>query len=98
MEARRSNSQYWCWGRGKKKMVQTFGAAFATARAEGVFMGRGSGHKYRVKWTNLSAEHICDYGANHRLFQDPSKERPQKVPIIHGPQRLSQDQVPPCRI
>ncbi len=30
----------------KKKMVQTFGDAYATARAEGVFMGRGSGHKF----------------------------------------------------
>ena len=40
----------------KKKMVQTFGAAFATARVEGVFMGLGSGHKYRLKWTNLSEE------------------------------------------
>ncbi len=57
-------------------------------------MGRrpGAGHKYRVKRTNLLEEPICDYGANHRLFQDPSKERPQKVPKIHGPQRLSQDQ------
>jgi len=54
-------------------------------------MDRGSGQKYRVKWPNLSDELICEYGANHRLFQDPSKERPQKVPKIHGPQRLSQD-------
>ena len=29
----------------KKKWVQTFGVAFATARAEGVFLGRGSGQK-----------------------------------------------------
>ena len=33
------------WGHGKKKWVQTFGVAFATARAEGVFLGRGSGQK-----------------------------------------------------
>ena len=52
----------------KKKMVQTFGDAFATARVEGVFMGRGSGHKYRVKWTNLSEELISENGANHRDF------------------------------
>jgi hypothetical protein len=56
-------------------------------------MGRGCGHKYRVKWTNLSEELISDYGANHRLFQDPSKERPQKVPKIHGPQPLSREPV-----
>ncbi len=54
-------------------------------------MGRGSSHKYRVKWTNLSEELISEYGANHRVFQDPSKKRPQKVAKIHGPQRLSQD-------
>ena len=62
----------------KKKMVLTFGVAFATARAEGVFMGRGSGEKFRVKWTNLTEELILEYGANHSLFRDPSKQRPQK--------------------
>jgi hypothetical protein len=55
-------------------------------------MGRGSGHKYRVKWINLSEEHICYYGANHGLLQDPSKEQPLKVQKIHGLQRLSQEQ------
>ena len=60
-------------------------------------MGQGSGHKYRVKWTNPSEEHICDYGANHGLLQDPSKERPPKMPKIHGPQRLSQDQAKSSR-
>ena len=72
-------------------MVGTSEDAYATARVAGVFMGRGSGHKYRVKWTNLSEELISEYGANHGIFQDPAKERPQKVPKIHGPQRLSQD-------
>ena len=91
MEARRCYSQYWSWGRRKKKMVGTFGDAYATARVEGVFMGRGSGHKYRVKWTNLSEELISEYGFNHGVFQDPSKERPQKVAKIHGPQRISLD-------
>ena len=75
----------------KKKMVQTFGGAFATAMVEGVMMGRGSGLKYCVKWTNLSEELICEYGPNHRIFRDQSKELPQKVPKIHGPQRLSLD-------
>ncbi len=46
-------------------------------------MGRWSTHKYRVKWTNLSEELISEYGANHGIFQDPAKERPQKVPKIH---------------
>ncbi len=39
-----------------KEMVHNFGNAYCTARVEGVFsqVGRGSGQKYRVKWTNLS--------------------------------------------
>ncbi len=75
-------------GPSKKKMSLTFGDAFASARVEGVFMGSGSGQKYRVKWTNLPEEPIYEYGANHRLFQDPSKERPPKAPKIHGPQPI----------
>jgi len=54
-------------------------------------MGQGSGHKYRAKWINLSEEHVCDYGANHGLLQEPYKKRPLKVPKIHGLQQLSQD-------
>ncbi len=46
-------------------MVEAFGAEFAPQRVEGVFMGRGAGHKYRVKRTNLIEEHISDYSANH---------------------------------
>ncbi len=60
-------------------------------------MGRGSGHKYRVKWTYLLEEHICYYWANPQLVQDPSKERPPKVSKFHGPQRLSQDQATSSR-
>ena len=41
-------------------------------------MGRGSVEKFRVKWTNLTEELILEYGANHSLFRDPSKQRPQK--------------------
>ena len=52
-------------------------------------MGQGSGHKYRAEWINLSEEHVCDYGANHGLLQEPSKKRPLKVAKIHGLQRLS---------
>ena len=44
-----------------------------------------------MKCTNLSEELIFEYVANHRLFQYPSKERPPKMPKIHGPQRLSLD-------
>jgi hypothetical protein len=41
-------------------------------------MGSCSAQKYRVKWTNLSEDLMCGYGANHLLFQDPSKEVPPK--------------------
>jgi hypothetical protein len=43
------------------------------------------------KWSNLSEEHISEYGGNHRLFQDPAKERPPKAPEMHGPQPISLD-------
>jgi hypothetical protein len=56
-------------------------------------MGLVSGHKYRVKSTNLFEEATCKYGTNHMLFQEPSKERPQKGPKFHGPQQLSQSAV-----
>ena len=54
-------------------------------------MRQGSGQKYRVKCTKLSEELIFENVANHRPFQYPSKERPPKMPKIHGPQRLSLD-------
>ena len=44
-----------------------------------------------MKLTNLSYGLISDNVANHCIFQDPSKERAQKRPKIHGPQRLSQN-------
>jgi hypothetical protein len=44
-----------------KKMFGTSEDAYATARVA----AWGSGHKYRVKWTNLSEELISEYGANH---------------------------------
>ena len=62
----------------KKKRVQTFGDAFATARAEGVFWGQGSSQKYSVKWTNQTEELISEYGANHHIFQDLSKRTSSK--------------------
>ncbi len=50
-----------------------------------------SGQKYCVKWSNLSEEHISEFGGNHRLFQDPAKELPPKAPKMHGPQPISLD-------
>ncbi len=75
----------------KRKMVQSVGEHFASARVEGVFIEHGSGQKYCVKWSNLSEEHISEYGGNHRLFHDPAKERPPKAPKMHGPQPISLD-------
>ena len=49
-----------------------------------------------MKLTNLSYGLISDNVANHCIFQDPSKERAQKRPKIHGPQRLSQNADPPA--
>ncbi len=40
----------------KAKMVETFGDAWKTARAEGEILGKGATKKVRVKWTNLSPE------------------------------------------
>ncbi len=68
----------------KKKMVETFGNQYATARVEGVFLGCGAGKKYRVKWTNLREELENDYGAGHNLFKDPAAVQPQKQPKIHN--------------
>ena len=73
----------------KKKMVHTFGDSFAAARTEGVFLGLESGHKYRVKSTDLFEELSWKYGANQMLLHESFKERPQKGPNFHGPQRLS---------
>ena len=79
-------------GANEKKNGPIFWRCFRRiARVEGVSMGHGSGQKYRVKWTNLSEELICEYGANHWIFQYLSKERPLKVSKFHGPQRLSLD-------
>ncbi len=52
-------------------------------------MVHGSGHKYGVKWTYLSHEYVSEHGGNHRLFEDTAKERPPKVPKMHGPQSIS---------
>jgi hypothetical protein len=68
----------------KRKIVETFGAQFATGRAEGEFFGRGSGKKYFVKWTNLKDPYEFEYGAGHFFFKDPSKVRAPNQPKIVG--------------
>ncbi len=53
-------------------------------------------------WAQMSCETDKSirrtYGANNGLLQEPSKERPLKVPKIHGLQRLSQDQAKSSRV
>ena len=58
----------------KRKWLNFFRDQYATARVDGVFMGRGAGKKYRVKWNNLSEELECYYGAGHNLFKDPAPQ------------------------
>jgi hypothetical protein len=78
----------------KSKMLDTFGAQFETARVEGVFLGRGDGKKYRIKWTNLSIPCEIDYGAGHSVLKDPSVDRPQKQQKIVDPASAIVDEPP----
>jgi len=52
----------------KAKMVETFGDAWRTARAEGEILGRSGIRKVEVKWTNLATPHTQEYGCNHSMF------------------------------
>jgi hypothetical protein len=49
----------------KKEMVQSFGDAFATAQLEGVFMGRGSGQKYRA---NIGVQRDVNFSQSLHRF------------------------------
>ena len=53
----------------KAKMVETFGDAWRTARAEGEILGRSGIRKVQVKWTNLANPHIQEYGCNHSMLK-----------------------------
>jgi hypothetical protein len=64
----------------KSKMVESFGAEYASSRAEGVIVGRGTNKKVRVRWTNLKDPEEIEYGFNHTIFKDPSDERREKAP------------------
>jgi hypothetical protein len=58
----------------EKKMVQSFLDDFATARVEGVFMGRENSQKYRVKWTNYQQNRFLSTVA----FTDSFRISPKK--------------------
>ena len=64
----------------KAKMVETFGDAWRTARAEGEILGRSGIRKVEVKWTNLANPHIQEYGCNHSMFKSDFQNQPQKTP------------------
>ena len=53
----------------KAIMVETFGDAWRTARAEGEILGRSGIRKVEVKWTNLATPHTQEYGCNHSMFK-----------------------------
>ena len=66
----------------KAKMVETFGSAWRTARAEGIMLGRGGSRKVSVQWTNLEGEPVYEYGYQHKMFrasdEDSAEIRPPK--------------------
>ncbi len=58
----------------KAKMVETFGVAWKTASAEGDILRKGATCKILLNWTNLSSDHIQEYGYNHGMFKSGSKD------------------------
>jgi hypothetical protein len=51
-------------------------------------LGRGTGKKHRVKWTNLKDPCGIEYGAGHFLYKDQSKvraQKPLKIAVPHLP-------------
>ena len=65
----------------KMREIKTFGAQYRQSRLEGVFTGKGSTKKVRVKWTNLLD--LNEF--NHSIFKDPLAPPRQKAQkIIHS--------------
>jgi hypothetical protein len=56
----------------KRKMVETFGAQWDSARVEGILLGKASTKKVRIRWTNLKNPEEMEYGFAHNLFADLS--------------------------
>ena len=53
-------------------MMEYFGAAWASADVEGIFLGRGAGKKYRVQWISLPDKPTLEYGGRYSVFKDPT--------------------------
>ena len=62
----------------KSKMRETFGDHWATARVEGVIVGKGATKNVRVRWTNLKVPEEMEYGYNHQIFKDPLAQPKKK--------------------
>ena len=52
-------------------MSENFGDEWATARVEGVIVGKGATKKVRVRWTNLKVPEEIEYEYNHNILKDP---------------------------
>ena len=63
-------------------MRESFGDQWATARVEGVIVGKGATKKVRVRWTNLKVPEEIEYGFQHTIFKDPSAQPMKKVQKI----------------
>jgi hypothetical protein len=46
----------------KSKMLESFGDQWATARVEGIIVGKGATKKVRVRWTNVKVPEEIEYG------------------------------------
>ena len=62
-----------------QKMRENFRDCCATARVEGVIVGKGATKKVCVRWTNLKVSEEMEYGYNHQIFKDPSAQSKKKV-------------------
>jgi hypothetical protein len=71
-------------------MVETYGAQYEIGRAEGVFLGRSTIKKFRLRWTNLKDPAKSEYGGSQFWSKHWSKVRAQNeqkivVPDIPAP-------------
>ncbi len=74
----------------KRKMVETYGAQCEIGRAEGVFLGRSTIKKFRLRWANLKNPAKSEHGGSHFWSKIWSKVRAQNeqnigVPDIPAP-------------
>ena len=61
-------------------MVETFGDAWKTARAEEFILCRGGPRKVSVQWTNLEGEPVYEYGYQHKMFRASDEDSAENPP------------------